>query len=162
MAFANTIESPWVDYQGTMDATTWEYIEPNVAAENPSRLIRDSQPWYIQVDWEMHGVAAESLDAKFHLRAYLDVMGPGADMTLPLPPNPDVTIDTYAGTLTYPGGKATRTYSARIDVAAGTVPVGSWKLVTVLQLRSNSPAPVHYPIAGLVEGPVLDVFHYPG
>jgi hypothetical protein len=146
--------APPGSYDGTMDAYTFELAEPGLPVT--SKLIRTTQDWGVTVEWEMHGVLAHFLDADFHLKVCFESIGPGPEGVLP--GAGDVVVNTLSGALTFPGGLATRTYKKNIDVSAGALPAGAYKLVVVLQLYSCCHPSHPYPIAGLVELSVIDIF----
>lgn len=154
MAFSQQIESDVVDYQGTIDAQIFELPQ---GVPVTSRIIRNTQKWGVKVDWEMHGNLAVFLDAEFRLQLFLESMGPGTEYALPLAG--PVVVATLSVPNTPVGGVATRTYTKNIEIdpAVTTVDVGTYKVVTALQLyekSSNNPTP----IAGFVEGPIIQIF----
>ncbi len=156
MPFTDPIEVPVpiapTIYDGTMQAHTFELAEPGLPVT--SKLIRTTQDWGVEVDWEMHGPLAVFLDGDFHLTAYIESIGPGPEMKLP---GADVVVNSLSAALAFLGVPpvATRTYHAVINIPPGTVPAGAYKIVTLLQMYGPSGK---YPIAGLCEGPVLDIF----
>ena len=154
--FANNIEVPTPlapgAYDGTMQAATFEVAEPG-EPENPSQLIDTDQAWGVKVDWEMHGILAKFLHATFELRILLESIGPGAELALPASV---VEVDS----LSAPWVAGQRVYSRKITIAAGTVPAGAYKLVTLLQLYDHAnPGAKPYPVAGMVEGPIVNFFN---
>jgi len=153
MAFPKAIESNSSDYQGTMQAEPFEITPPGVLVT--SRIIRNDQSWGIKVDWEMHGNVVEFLDAEFRVRVLLESMGPGTEYDLPSAG--PVIVGTLSVTPTYPGGVPTRTYTANIDLAPGSVEVGTYLVVTVIQMYERSTGNPT-PIAGFVDGPMIQVF----
>lgn len=153
MPFAEPIESNANDYQGTMEAATYEVTPPGTIIT--SRIIRSDQSWGVKVDWEMHGPVAEWQDAEFRVHVLLESMGPGTEYDLPIA-GPK-TVATLDGSLTYPGGVATRTYTADIALSPGDVELGTYLVVTVIQMferSSGNPTP----IAGFAQGPMIQVF----
>jgi hypothetical protein len=163
MCFSHPIEVPVPlapvppgAYDGTMDAHTFE--APELGLPVTSKLIRNDENWGVTVEWEMHGVLAAFLDGEFHLRVYYDSIGPGADGMLPPLPAGDVLVNALSGVLTFPAGVPTRNYTQNIAVLPGGVPAGTYKLVVLLQLWSCCPTPHKYPIAGMVELRVIDIF----
>lgn len=153
MTFAHLIESDIGDYQGTMEADPVETAPPGVLVTK--RIIRRDQAWNVKVDWEMHGPLANWLDAEFRLRAYLESMGPGTEYALPAAG--PVAIATLSVPVAPVGGLPTRIYEALIPVAALSVDVGAYKLVTVLQLFERSTGNPT-PVAGFAEGPMIQIF----
>ncbi|MCL6512748.1 MAG: hypothetical protein K6U78_18935 [Anaerolineae bacterium] len=142
-------------YDGEMEAQVIEIAEQDTPV--PTNHIRTTQNWRVNVKWEMRGALAAFLVDEFRLRAFLESIGPGAELALPI--GGPLVVNTMAGPLSFPGGVATRTYTADINVPAGTVPPGVYKLVTTLQLHDDAPPGAPYPIAGMVEGPFLNFFN---
>ena len=125
----------------------------NVTRLEISQLIDTDQAWGVKVDWEMHGILAKFLNATFELRILLESIGPGAELALPATV---VEVDTLSAP--WVGGQ--RVYSRKITIAAGTVPAGAYKLVTLLQLYDHAnPGAKPYPVAGMVEGPIVNFFN---
>ena len=122
------------------------------APENVKNLIKTTQGWGVHVNWDAVGPVAEWLGAHFHLRVYLENMGPN------LPeyqfPDPDpLIVDTEAEPLS--NGK--RHFERNIDVPAGAVDAGLFKLTCVIQVYDdNKNEPV--PIAGFIEGPLVQFY----
>ena len=112
-------------YDGTMQATVFELAAPDTAV--PTNHIRTTQNWGVKVDWEMTGAFTPFLIDEFHLRAFVESIGPEAELALPL--GGPVIVNTLAGAL---GVGPKRTYSANVNIPAGTVPAGVYKLVTLV------------------------------
>lgn len=142
-------------YDGTMTAVVQEIASPDTPI--PADHIRTTQNWRIHLEWETHGVLSQFLVDEFRVRAFLESIGPGAELALPI--GGPLVVSTMAGALSFPGGVPRRDYTADINVPAGTVPAGTYKLVTTLQLHDDAPPGTPYPIAGMVEGPVLNFFN---
>ncbi len=143
---------PSGSYDGSMEAHTYEVAEPGVRAT--SRLIRTDQDWGVEVHWEMHGEEAHWFPGVFHLRTFLESIGPGPEYAIPALADPAVEKGTLDGTW-YPADKQ-RLYSQNIEIKANTINPGTYKVVTLLQLCAQDGRKL--PIAGMVEGPILDIF----
>jgi hypothetical protein len=138
-------------YDGTMQATVFELAAPDTPV--PTNHIRTTQNWGVRVDWEMTGAFTPFLIDEFRLRAFVESIGPGAEMALPLAG--PVIVNTLAGPL---GVGPKRTYSANINIPAGTVPAGVYKLVTLVQLHDDGAPGNPYPVVATVEGPIVTIF----
>ncbi|HEX3049789.1 MAG TPA: hypothetical protein VHP83_03975 [Aggregatilineaceae bacterium] len=131
---------------GTITATV---LDPN--GQVPERtIIQIPDDWAINVRWSVAGnmVALFSPTAQWHVKVSLESLGPGMDLKVV-----DVTeamgapafAHNYDRTMNIPGNYP--------GLAAG-----AYKLVTVLTLENaGTPAP----IAGYVEGPVLQFYQFP-
>jgi hypothetical protein len=101
----------------------------------------------------MTGAFTPFLIDEFRLRAFVESIGPGVEMVLPV--GGPLIVNTLAGVLDV-GPK--RTYSANIKIPAGTVPPGVYKLVTLVQLHDDGAPGNPYPIVATVEGPIATIF----
>jgi hypothetical protein len=121
----------------------------DVGGNSPTTIIRTSQAWQIQADWEAVGVAVAFYGAvNFTVDAYLESIGPGAE----------VRLGPVAGAIV-PG---TVNYNAVIPVVAGNPPIpagqdsATFKLTTTITFRDLAGNPV--PMAAFVEGPILQFY----
>ena len=148
--FPFTIESDLTDYQGTMATHTFEGPGPIFS---PKNVIRSDQNWGVKVDWQVTGPLVEWLDAEFRLNVYLESIGTGPEFDLPT-----VVVATLSMPVVVDGaGVKSRTYSQNVDIAAGTIPAGVYKIATTLHLyerATGNPTP----IAGFVEGRMVNIF----
>ena len=145
--FPNLFETDLTDYQGTLQAAAFEGVGPIFP---PSNIVRRDQPWGIKVDWEVHGPLVNYFDAEFRIRVYLESMGPGTEYELPI--EIVATLDPL-----FPPVAGQRIYTKNINIAAGTIDVGVYKIATVIHVferSSGNPTP----IAGFVEGGMVFVF----
>ena len=102
----------------------------------------------------MNGAFVPFLVDEFHLRTFIESIGPGLEAALPLAG--PVVVNTLSSPL-QPGN--VRQYSANINVPAGTVPAGVYKVVTVVQMHDDAPPSSPYPIVATVEGPIITFFN---
>lgn len=136
-------------YHGTLNATVFELASPDTPI--PTNHIRTTQNWGVDATWEMEGVVTTFLVDEFRVHAYLEGIGSAA-------PEIDLGPEVVMTTAGVPSGPQKLSYSAKINVAAGTVPPGVYKLVTLIQLFDDAPPANPYPIIGTVEGPMVTVF----
>ena len=142
------IETDMTAYTGNMNAFAFEGPAPIFA---PKNVIRSDQDWGVKVEWEMQGPLVTWLDANFRLTVHLEGIGVAGDHSLPF-----VAVHTLSAPLNA-GPPASRKYEEIIDIPAGTIPPGVYKLVTTLHLyesATNNPTPV----AGFVEGGMINIF----
>ncbi|HBY94626.1 MAG: hypothetical protein M5U01_40235 [Ardenticatenaceae bacterium] len=116
---------------------------------NPNRVLQTNLGWQIKVDWNISGLVAGGLDGDWKVRAFAESLGGGfegqvgADMIVPLSAAPATN---------------NRSYSATINVPAGTPPEGTY-LLTVVVNYSNLGVPQQ--MAGFAQGPTVE-FYNPG
>jgi hypothetical protein len=148
--FAAKLETDLADYQGTLQAASFEGLGPIFP---PTNVIRSDQAWGVRVDWEVHGPLVEWLDAEFRISVFLESIGTGPEYNLP-----QVNVSTLSIPVVVDGlGNKSRTYTQNIDVAPGQVQPGIYKIATALQLfekATGNPTPV----AGLYEGGLVHIF----
>lgn len=139
------------DYQGTLEARTFETGPGPVYT--PTNVIRSDQNWGVEVNWEVHGPLATWLDAEFRISVFLESMGPGPEYSLA-----PVCVHTKSVPVgANASGEAQRVYNANVDVNAGNVQNGVYKVLVVIQLfelGSGSPTP----FAGFIESGMVYLF----
>jgi hypothetical protein len=119
--------------------------------QNPDRhIIQIPDPWQVHVRWQVSGDAVTTFasDALWRIQVSLESLGPG--------------LEAVVGEITQAVGSpaSSHSYDRRIDIQGafpGLTP-GAYKLVTVLTLENNG---LPCPIAGYVEGPVLQFYQFP-
>jgi hypothetical protein len=146
-------------YDGfNLQADVIEFANPDELI--PTHHIRTTQNWAVDVSWEMRGVQTTFLVDEFHIRVFLESIGPGVELQLPI--GGPVVVGTMVPPL---AAGPSRTYNnattgnlTRILTPAGTVPAGVYKMVTLVQLYDDAPGGTPYPIVGTVDGPILTFF----
>ena len=83
-----------------------------------SSIVSLDQDWHLQVNWQVHGALVPAIGGTWHLRAYLESIGPGPEMQVA-----SVDVPLNGGT----------NYTQTFFIGPG-VPgqAGAYKLVTVL------------------------------
>lgn len=130
--------NPWI----TFDVTGLAVTEGGLPS---SLVIEATRAWEVAAQFEFAGMLAPwivSLGAPWNFRLLAESMGPGPDRVLGTLPG--VTV---LGTTAY-GSPATT-----INVAAGTLPIGVYKLVGTVTV-TGTPPPA---IAGYFEGPIVQI-----
>jgi hypothetical protein len=132
---------------GTINATV---IDP-AGLVPQTNIIQIPDQWRVRVQWSISGLFVPMLapGATWKVSVYLESIGPGlesqvASLNVPLGAPMGLT-HTYDHTLIVPGNYPGLT-------------AGAYKLVTVLTI-DNGGAP--WPMAGFVDGPVLQFYQYP-
>jgi hypothetical protein len=83
-----------------------------------STIISRADDWHLQVDWNVNGALVGAIAGTWHVRCYLESMGPGPEV---LVASADVALN---------GGN---NYSRTFIIPVGTPPqAGAYKLVTVI------------------------------
>jgi len=140
-----TIQFPNTALTGHFSASVHE-----VGGTAPATVLDTTVPWEVRFQWSIYGGSlAAMLAGQWCLRVRLESIGPGAEFLLPV-----------AGPQLVPFNPAVSNYTAVISVPAGTVPASPdaiYKVVACLTTRNALGAPG--PIAGYVEGPILQFFN---
>lgn len=129
------------DFELSGTCTLWESVP-----ERKSKLIRTDQDWGVTFNWSTAGNMAGSLAGDWHLRVYLEKMGPGDGPPVnPVTKKYETTADP-------------QDYSESITIQKGTVPPGLYKVTAAITM--TGPDPNHYPtpIAMMGEGPLIQVY----
>lgn len=113
-------------------------------------IIQIADAWSVRVQWDISGAAVPAFapGALWHVRVSLESIGPGleavmAEITEPM--GPPALSHNYDRTVNIPGS------------FPGLTP-GAYKLTTVVTLENGG---VPCPLAGYVEGPVLQFYQFP-
>ena len=109
----------------------------------PTNIISTESKWHIKVDWEVTGTEVPMYGGNWLLKAHLEKIGPGTDMTHPDPP---LKIPLNGG----------NDYSEKIEFDAKKVPDGEYDLVVVLTYQDTLDDPG--PLAGNVKLPMLQFY----
>jgi hypothetical protein len=144
------IETPF-SVPGAFAATITATVQDQNGV-SPATIIRTNQAWAVQVNWQTTGLATGMISGTWHLHAYLESLGPGDDLNL-IDPN-DLNIPLTPGS-------SPVNYSARLDVPANTVvaPHSGTLYKLVVTLTYVEPGGNPGPMAGFVEGPVLQFYN---
>ena len=140
-------------FEGTISATPHEHTGAGDPPAPPRTIIRTNNPWAINVRWRTTGIATGMVTGNWHLHAYLESIGPGADLNL---------IDPADHVIPLTPGPSPVDYFVHFDVPASnnpTVPAagGLYKLVVSLTYIDPTGAPG--PMAAFVEGPVMQFYN---
>lgn len=115
----------------------------------PSTIISLQDPWKLEVSWQLHGMLVGNMGGTWHVRAYVESIGPG----------PEILIAKWDGPIT---GQNQYNIPFIIQPAALQPPPpdrieeGAYKLVVVVTSTNLQGGPS--PFAGYEEGPVIQFF----
>ena len=119
--FASTV------FDGKITASAHEH-----GGTGPQSIIRTNQSWAVNVSWTNEGLATGMITGSYHLHLLLERIGPGGDLDL---------IDPADHIIPITPGPSPVNYSRHVDVAAGVVPAGVYKLVVLLRYLEPGGAP---------------------
>lgn len=117
-------------------------------AFTPSTIVRRDTNCHIQTKWHIKGLLALGLGGAWTVRAFLESMGPGAEMVAGTQ-----AVLMSAGTIVLPDKKE---FTSTIQVNAGSVPAGVYKLVVAITYTEPGGTPG--PLAAYQEGPIVQFF----
>ena len=108
----------------------------------PTTIISMQDDWHLKVDWQVNGSLVPSICGKWHVRAYLESMGPGPEI---LVANRDIEFTGNSD------------YSETFFIGPNVPNVeGAYKLVTVITSTNKLGLPS--PFAAYDEGPILQFY----
>ena len=145
--FESELESGYPGYEG--------HITSCVISEQPGQLTQwdkvldATNPWYINLWWHVQGPNVPITTGTWHVQAFLESIGPGAEVAAPTP---------AVAVLCTPG---TNQYTAALTIPANTVSVTAgtttpFKVVVTLTFLDGTGNPGK--IAGFVEVPVMQFY----
>jgi hypothetical protein len=95
----------------------------------PSNVINSNQTWSIHTEWELSSVTMDMLTGHWLVQTHLEPIGPGQKYSLPVSRGAKVPLSDF----TKPEGTIyTYQYKHDINIAAGTVAAGTYKLVVAI------------------------------
>jgi hypothetical protein len=114
----------------------------------PKSIIRTDEEWAVAIRWQLEGPLVQFISGKWHIHLYLESIGPGAELRLPIK-EIEMKVDRKDGK-----------YSYEVVVPPNMVPVDHdstpFKLVTVVTYITPYGDPG--PMAGFVDGQVLQFY----
>jgi len=118
-------------------------------AFDPTTLIKTNQDWFVRIRLRTEGIMNGTTAGSFLLRLHLEGLGLAAsELDLPaVAVSVDLTPDSPP-----------QDYLKDIEVKAGDVPVGAYKLVTTVNVIGPAPKKAPAAIAGYCEGPILQFY----
>lgn len=138
---------------GTLsDITVYEDSPVNI-----SNIIRTTQNWGVQISWEMNGASAHFfalMGEKWLVRMQLESIGSGSEFRLP--PSGPLEVDYSAGTVITPTLR--RWQNINLDVPAGTVPPGVYKMSLTVQLASATTPRTPRAMVAFSEGILIQIY----
>jgi hypothetical protein len=117
---------------------------------DPTTLIKTNENWFVRIRLQTEGLLNGSVSGAFRLRLRLEGLGAVAP-ELDLPAADEIVALTPQA--------APANYLKDININAGDVPAGIYKLVTTAIVEGPAPNNVPQPIAGYCEGPILQFYN---
>jgi len=114
-------------FAGTITASAHEH-----GGEPPQSIIRTNQSWAVNVNWTNTGIATGMIAGNWDLHLLLERIGPGNDLDLTDPSDHIIPLSP---------GPSPVNYFRHIDLPAGRVPAGIYKLVVMLRYLEPGGAP---------------------
>lgn len=119
----------------------------------PNTIIETNDPWSVEVDWSTSGTVAPALGVTWKVQAFLESMDGKPD---PGQVGPTEMLTLANGHFTPPN---TVSYKATINVGAGVVPAGLYKLnVAVTTTATIGGVTIPIEMAGFDEGPLMQFY----
>lgn len=106
-------------FAGTISASAHEH-----GGVAPQSVIRTDQSWAVNVSWTNTGVATPMIGGNYDLHLLLERIGPGTDLDITDPADHIIPLTP---------GTSPVNYFRHVDVPAGRVPAGVYKLVVLLR-----------------------------
>jgi hypothetical protein len=129
-----------------LDGTATAVVEDPAGITPPHTIIQSNDAWRVRVNWTMSGLIAGFLGGDFHVRVYAESVGGGFEGQL------GATVNIAVASVPNPPPK---NYQALVNVAAGFLAPGAYKLVTLINY-SNLGVPQE--MAAFVEGPIIQIY----
>ena len=125
----------------------------DIGRNAPQNVIKNTQPWRIEVEWHEEGLMAGVLPGNWVVDAYVESIGQGGEFKV--------------GTAATPMAFAAHNVVINVPAsnAAGGVPLAPGEQTTpyklVVTLTADNGAGGRYPMAGYAEGPILQFYQTP-
>jgi len=138
---------------GTLnDIVVFEELPVNV-----SQIIRTTENWGIKISWQMSGPAAHLfllMAEKWHVRMQLESIGGGPEYRLPA--GSPLVVDYSAGTVISPTIRQWNDIT--LNVPAGTVQAGVYKMTLTVQLADPAPGNTLRAMVAFTEGVLINFY----
>jgi hypothetical protein len=118
------------------------------APATPQTIIEKDAPWRVAVDWNLSGPLAPFMAGEFTVKTYVEDIA-GTTFDGQIGPTMVVNLNEAAPT-------NNRQYHRDFIIPAATVPVGVYRLTTILTY-ANLGVPME--LAGFVEGPLVQIYN---
>jgi hypothetical protein len=136
-------------YAGNVDAAVYEGGPP-ADTSTPVNHIRTTQPWGVHVEWTVQGSYVPFLVDEFRVRLFIESIGPGLEVVRPPVVVPTMSVGLQPGNV--------RSYSANVEIAAGEIPAGVYKLACLVQMHDDVAPGTPFPIVSCIELPIVTIF----
>ena len=121
-----------------------------VAGAKPTTIIRTDQHWGVKAHWELEGPLAAFICGEWCLHLFLESMGPGPELKLDPYPNMNIPLD--------PCGNGEYYFDFKVEPGVVKAEHCSNPYKLVLAVTYITPCGKPGPIAGFVEGPMLQFY----
>jgi hypothetical protein len=145
-------ESKYIQYQPELDLANCWVREVRLDATTPDdTVIRADQEWEVHLEWTVSGLAVPVTIGTWHVDVYLESIGPGPEIRLPLAADHIINVVP---------GQATYTFNHRIDPFIVPVPAQHSRpyllaATIVFHRPDNRPGPM----AGFFERAMLQFYN---
>lgn len=121
--------------------------------QTPTNVIRVSDGFHIHLDWDTDGPLSAFLKGFWHVRAYLESIGPGQELELP---GDKIALTPQPGSIHYHGHVVVPANTVKV---AGAHPNESVPMKFVATVTYCWPDDTPGPMAGYIEGPILQFYN---
>lgn len=132
-----------------LDVTNFAAKVFETPGQAPQTVLQDTQTWRIEVEWEEIGPACSAVHGNWFVHVYAEALGPGLEILVGSAQTA-MACGQHAVIIFVP--------ALTLTVAAGQNAT-PYKLVTTLTAADH--AGHRYPMAGYVEGPVVQIYTTP-
>jgi hypothetical protein len=121
-----------------------------VSGAKPTTIIRTDQEWGVKAHWDLKGTLAPFICGEWCIHLFLESMGPGPELKLDAYPYSHIPLDPCGD------GEYNFDFKVKPGVVKGEHCSNPYKLV--LAITYITPCGKPGPIAGFVEGPMLQFY----
>lgn len=144
-------ESRYVQYQPSfVNANCWVKEDPTATTPTDT-VIRADEPWTINLEWEVKGIMVPVVTGEWHVSVYLESIGPGPEISLPLAT--DHIIKVVPGQTTYKFNHLVQPGTVLVE------PGHSRPYLLAATVVFHQPNTLPGPMAGFFERPMLQFYN---
>lgn len=133
---------------GTIAAHVHEYD-----SVDPTTIVEADKDAKVHVLWSLDGALAPFISGKWYVSVFLESLGPGPELRLPLAPGKEIALTPNVGPVSY---------EAWVEIPKNTIQIAEtemtrpYKLVATVTYRAPNGKPG--PMAGFVENSVIQFY----